>query len=771
MNLIRNQWKDIVTSKKLLIPILAVLFIPLIYSGVFLKAYWDPYGTVDQLPVAVVNLDEGSHYDGKTLQVGDDLVKELKKNDSFKWHFVDSEEKAIKGLNNEDYYLVVEIPKDFSKNASTVLDKHPKKSNLKYYTNPGANYAASQIANNAIIKLKDSVSKEVTENYAEVIFDNFKTIAKGLDQASDGAKKIDDGTKSAKEGSQKLKDNLAKLAEGTLTYSEGVHQFAGKMGELNTGIQSLDSGLGQLLTGYQTIDQKFGELGSGIDTLSEGLNTSLEGHQQLASKMPQFTAGIEQLNNKAQSFSEKIAAVEKVLSSPELANLEKMAPKLDQVKTDAKAFNTKLASLKVKEALSNRDAKVKSIIQNSSMTDEEKKAAMDQLESLPKIELPDLSGLEQSLAALQELPDASEVQSAVASAKAQLQQVKQLPNKTEQLYTSTVAIQNAIDQMTSGTNKLYQGALKLQTGQGQLQEGLQTANGKLDTAKSGADKLANGSSQLSAALNKLESGSTSIQSNSSKLAEGSKSLDKGLGDLKSGTGKLSNKLKSAADETGEIDADQDNYNMIASPVKTENDTAKKIDNYGTGLTPYILSMGLFVGALMLTVVFPMKDPAGRPRNAFEWFVSKYSVLLLVGILQAVIASTMLIFGLGLEVESLWRFYLFAIVVSLTFLAIIQLLATTMGNPGRFIAVIILVLQLAASAGTFPLELVPKFFQVIHSLLPMTYTINGFRTIIASGDDSYLWHQAAVLGTVAIIMMAATTAYFAWNIRKMKQDEA
>ena len=113
-------------EQKLLIPILAVLFIPLIYSGVFLKAYWDPYGTVDQLPVAVVNLDEGSHYDGKTLQVGDDLVKELKKNDSFKWHFVDSEEKAIKGLNNEDYYLVVEIPKDFSKNASTVLDKHPK---------------------------------------------------------------------------------------------------------------------------------------------------------------------------------------------------------------------------------------------------------------------------------------------------------------------------------------------------------------------------------------------------------------------------------------------------------------------------------------------------------------------------------------------------------------------------------------------------------------------------------------------------------------------
>ncbi|MGE6630872.1 YhgE/Pip family protein [Bacillus sp. NPDC077027] len=768
MNLLRNQWKDIATNKKLLIPIFAVLFIPLIYSGVFLKAYWDPYGTVDQLPVAVVNLDEGSNYDGKTLQVGDDLVNELKKKDSFQWHFVD-EKKAITGLNNEKYYLVVEIPKDFSKNASTVLDQHPKKSNLKYYTNPGANYAGSQIANNAIIKLKDSVSKEVTKNYAEVIFDNFKKVAKGLDQASDGAKKIDNGTKNAKDGSKKLKDNLAKLAEGTLTYSEGVHQFSGKMSQLNTGVQTLDSGLGQLLTGYQTIDAKFSELGTGIDTLTSGLNTSLQGHQKLAEKMPAFTAGVEQLNNKAQSFSEKLAQVESALSSEEFANLEKFGTKIDQVKNDAKALNTKLASLQ--QSISNRDEKVKSIIQNSAMTDEEKQAAIEQMDSLPKIELPDLSGLQQSLSALDQLPDASDISSAVASAKAQLQQLKQLPQKTEQLYTSTVAIQNAIDQMTEGTSKLYQGALQVQTGQSKLQEGLQTANGKLETAKSGADKLASGSSQLSAALNKLESGSANIQSNTSKLAEGSKSLDEGLGDLKSGTGKLSNKLKSAADETGEIDPGQENYNMIASPVKTENDTAKKIDNYGTGLTPYILSMGLFVGALMLTVVFPLKDPSGQPRNAFEWFVSKFSVLMFVGILQAVIASSVLIYGLGLEVESIWRFYLFAIIVSLTFLSIIQLLATTMGNPGRFIAVIILVLQLAASAGTFPLELVPKFFQIIHNLLPMTYTINGFRNIIASGDDSYLWHQATVLGIVAIVMMAATTLYFAWNMKKMNQDEA
>ncbi|MGF0352520.1 YhgE/Pip family protein, partial [Bacillus licheniformis] len=92
---------------------------------------------------------------------------------------------------------------------------------------------------------------------------------------------------------------------------------------------------------------------------------------------------------------------------------------------------------------------------------------------------------------------------------------------------------------------------------------------------------------------------------------------------------------------------------------------------------------------------------------------------------------------------------------ITCLAIIQFLAATMGNPGRFIAVILLVLQLGGSGGPFPLALVPKFFQVIHSALPMTYSIAGYRAVISSGDYASMWEQAAVLGGVAIVMMALT----------------
>lgn len=104
-----------------------------------------PYGNLDQLPVAVVNNDKSVEYDGKTLSVGSDMVDELKDNDALDFHFVDSEE-AEQGLKNGTYYMVITIPEDFSKDASTLMDDNPKKMELKYETNPGTNYIASKMS-------------------------------------------------------------------------------------------------------------------------------------------------------------------------------------------------------------------------------------------------------------------------------------------------------------------------------------------------------------------------------------------------------------------------------------------------------------------------------------------------------------------------------------------------------------------------------------------------------------------------------------------------
>lgn len=133
--MIKNEWKSLWNNKILIIVVMAIIIIPVIYAGLFLKSMWDPYGNLDQLPVAVVNNDKSVEYDGKTLSVGSDMVDELKDNDALDFHFVDSEE-AEQGLKNGTYYMVITIPEDFSKDASTLMDDNPKKMELKYETNP-----------------------------------------------------------------------------------------------------------------------------------------------------------------------------------------------------------------------------------------------------------------------------------------------------------------------------------------------------------------------------------------------------------------------------------------------------------------------------------------------------------------------------------------------------------------------------------------------------------------------------------------------------------
>ena len=143
--MVKQEWKELLKNKILLLVVIAIIAIPFIYAGLFLKSMWDPYGSVDNLPVAVVNEDQTVMYEGKTLQVGENMVDELKDNDSLAFNFVDSET-AETGLKNGTFYMVITIPEDFSANAATLMDDKPKKMELKYATNPGTNYIASKMS-------------------------------------------------------------------------------------------------------------------------------------------------------------------------------------------------------------------------------------------------------------------------------------------------------------------------------------------------------------------------------------------------------------------------------------------------------------------------------------------------------------------------------------------------------------------------------------------------------------------------------------------------
>ena len=288
---------------------------------------------------------------------------------------------------------------------------------------------------------------------------------------------------------------------------------------------------------------------------------------------------------------------------------------------------------------------------------------------------------------------------------------------------------------------------------------------KLQEAKQGGNELAAGTHELNNGMVELADGSEKIADGSGQLADGSKELASGTSELQDGTEELHSKLDEAANEASDVNATDETYDMFGNPVEMEKHEINTVPNYGTGFAPYFISLGLFVGALLITIVFNLSEPAIQPQNGISWFLSKFGVLLLVGVVQAILVDLILLLGLGLEVENIPLFMMTTIITSLVFMTLIQVLVTWLGDPGRFIAIVILILQLTTSAGTFPLELIPKAIQPINAALPMTYTVQAFKAVISSGDYSFMWHNIGILFIYIVVCTALTATYFIVKSKK------
>ena len=273
MKMIKAEFENIAKHKILTATICAMMIIPFLYSVFFLKSVWDPYGNTGHLPVAVVNKDQSVKFQSKNFAVGDQLVDQLKENGDLDWHFV-SAEKAQYGLSHKKYYMVITIPENFSKNATTVLNKKPKKMELTYKTNGSLNYIGEVISKQGATQVNASVKESVSEAYADTMFKVIKKVGGGFKTAANGAKKLSDGSKT--------------LSDGLNTYTAGVDTVNKGVMTLNAGVVPLGSGVLQLTTGSSTLK-------NGIDTYTAGVDTVNGGVQTLKGSVPALTSGVGQL--------------------------------------------------------------------------------------------------------------------------------------------------------------------------------------------------------------------------------------------------------------------------------------------------------------------------------------------------------------------------------------------------------------------------------------------------------------------------------------------
>ncbi|MCG3796169.1 phage infection protein [Bacillus toyonensis] len=845
--LLRKEFTEIIKSKKILIPIIAVLFVPILYAGMFLWAFWDPYKQLDDLPVAVVNLDKGAVFDGKPIEVGKGLVDNLKDNTSFKWEFV-SEKEAKKGMEGRKYYMLVRIPDDFSSNATTLLKDDPKPLNLEYIPNESLNFLSSQIGGTAIEKIKGEVASTLTKTYAEKMFDSIQDVSKGLADGAEGASKLHDGSSELHDGSSKvtdglhtlqgksgeMKDGVGKLFDGSGKVTAGLNTLNGKTGEMQIGIGKLVDGSGKVTDGLITLNSKTGEMQKGIDELHDGSEKVTGGLNKLVSKSGELKTGTTDLSNGMGKLAEGQSQLEK--GSQEIqkglqdlnSNVQKSAAGLEEMQSKVPSIlNT------VNEKIDGAGANVNQLNElTQSTAGDAKNAAQEvanlqkQIESLPKEyqeqlqpfittavkstvtvqqkaagvaggtnklneEVKQLTGeIHQTTNGLQnKLPNPAGVKTLAGGVEkltnAQNEFVSKfhgfgegldkakigadkLKDGSVQLIDGVTQLQSGSGKVTAGLGQLSAGANQMAGGVNQLADGSSQVTGGLDTLSAGANQmaggvnqLANGSDQVTTGLSTLSTGSTQLIDGVNKLADGSGKVTDGLVKVNDGSGELAEKLGEGAEKTGEVKGTNKTFDMFANPVKVKTEKLAEVPNYGTGFTPYFLSLGLFVGALLLSIVYPLRDTVGVPKSGFSWFISKFGVLLSVGIIQAIVADVILLFGLGVEVQSIPYFILFSIVTSLAFIALIQCLVTAFGDAGRFIAIITLIIQLTTSAGTFPLELIPKFLQPFNTWLPMTYSVSGLKAVVSSGDFNFMWQNIGILMIFIVVLSLGTIASLTW----------
>lgn len=659
-------------------------------------------------------------------------------------------------------------------------------------------------------------------------------VANGFDKLVPGARQLNDGLSEAQNGSGKLDDGLHELQSQTnqlLDPASGIQQLAEGQKSLNTGLADLEAGSASLQEGLSSLDK--GLPGSEqIAGLQEGLAGIQESAGQLSSlaSIGGTTDSTSALQANLAAAQQALSELQNETQPSIVAAIQNTAA-FGSLTAEQQAELTAAAEQSSQTQPAGQQASIEALAGNlSALSDDLNNAvipAFQALGSLPE-QLAALDGAIEQVnpAAAQALggyasihealngqlmPGAASLNEGLAEAAAGSTQLlagtektaeslPQLAGAVNQLAQGSNSLNEGIAALAQGSSGLVDGASALQKGSSELQSGTaaytagvaEVAEGagqlKAGTDElasnsaalnSGAGNLADGAQQLAGGLPKLTEGADKLAGGATGIHEGAEALETGSGELSEGIGKLADgsselagSLSDGAQEINGAQLTDANIEMIAAPATTTESELSEVPNYGHALAPYILSLGLYVGALSFNLVFPINAPAGRPTSGLAWWFSKFSLGFIQATASALIVDAIMLFGFNLQVGHIGEFIAISIVTSLAYMFLIMFLSMTFGNPGRFLAMVILVLQLGASGGMFPIELTNSFFQKVHDFVPMSYALLGFRESMSSayGIETFV-ASIAVLGGFFLLFNVLLWLVLSLRTRKAFKLEA
>lgn len=661
----RRDLINIVKNPIAFIIIVGVAVLPSLYAWVNIKACWDPYEKTSTIPVAVVNKDKGTTFKEKDINIGSNVIENLKKNHSIGWKFVNEKEAEL-GVVDGTYYAIIEIPEDFSSDFTTILTDNIKKPQIIYKVDNKENAIATKITDTA----KGTLVQQITSSFIATV--NETAFAK-----------LNDVGKSA----AKNKENIIKLKDDIVLANRNMNLITGILQNINSNSKNLDTLLVELKAGMPAVNSGIATLGQHnedtqklILSTQTTMNTSMDNIQV---SLTSAQASVNKTYNLLQSLNSTTTAStnSQVNSTIAKANMEldSISNGLTPIINYLDTINTTNPNAEVSKMI----ASLKSI--QASLTDEKSK----------------LNDLQQKFIKTNELN-----KNLLDSANDQLQNINtQLISSLSQYNTKTRASLNSIaDSLVAATKD--------------------------------ASELIKNAQGLSDQIDKLMA--TSI--------DGTNLTTKISGDLNNRLLQYKDIVKKLGDQLEQVN----NNNMIeiitilqsnpqfmgsfvATPFDIKEESVYGLPNYGSAMSPVYTVLALWVGCLILNSLLKtevtnfegLEDLTIRERH-----FGKMLLFVTLAIIQALIASIGDIVLLKVYVVSPALMIAFAVVSSITFSIICFTLVSTLGNFGKALSIVYMIIQLAGSGGTYPIQVDPLIFRILQPLFPFTYSINGIREAAA-----------------------------------------
>ena len=651
-----------------------------------------------------------------------------------------------------------------------------------------------------------------------------KQLNSGLGTFNDGLQNYTSAVSQVDTGLNQLSSKTPELVAGVNQLNTGMKSYAG-VSQLNTGLNQFSVGVNAYTSGVDKLSIGANQLSSQSDTLRDGItqlnkgikeiSTQLNTSSQQKEEITQLATSLDELNKALQAVTISDNTELKSTISNDLANISTLAQTIvTNSQTEQEQTLTNLQATATYRSLTDTQKQelTAAVSNNSNSTIESAKAILttvgDLKENLESVNQPvsNLSTLQTK--ANQVLPVASNSLTSMSSGFTQLQNAvdnQLVPGSqsiengvndytkgldtislgVNQLSEKNTTLTTSLDQLVSGSSKLTEnsstliagldslagktpelvtGIEKLSSGSSQLNSKSSDLIAGLDKIQLGSSQLTDKSSQLLSASSQLGSGAVKIADGAGKLADGGTTLTAGIESLQVGSTGLGEGLNSASNQLKTASTEPNNAEVLSEPLsisKTDND---QVPVNGIAMAPYMISVALFVAALSTNMIFA-KLPSGRhPESRWAWVKSRFEINGVIAVLAAV-----LVYGgvhlIGLTANHEMRTLLLIIIASLTFMSMVTALTTWNSRLGAFFSLILLLLQLASSAGTYPLALTNDFFKAVNPWLPMSYSVSGLRQTISMTGNIH--HQVVfLLITLALFIGLGMLAY---QPKKMDED--